>query len=194
MKVCSNNRESLALLTLHDLEPMREHELRAHLESCEGCRSYFQQISNVTQTLDSIELNPQIDASERFHRKLVSRLKAEEPKPFSALFLGYFQNIRWNLGGASALLGVAVLAIVIALWTNKTPINYQPPTPKVSVLPAKPVKPSHIALEPSMSNYQMVANRSPEQLDQLLTVQAHQSGSGDAVYTASSTRVGNLLD
>src|SRR5205823_5908678 len=56
MKPCSNKRKLVALLAADALNANEERELRDHLETCEGCRTYLQEISNVTQKLGSVEI------------------------------------------------------------------------------------------------------------------------------------------
>ena len=75
----------------------------------------------------------------------------------------------------------ALALVLMALW--------------VSQIPPRPTKPSSVAkqtlaegektlkdVEPSASNYQLVASRSLEQLDELLTRQANQAGNQDVIY------------
>jgi len=48
MKPCAQNRKLIVWLSLNVLDASQARQLRAHLETCEGCRRYLAEISNVT--------------------------------------------------------------------------------------------------------------------------------------------------
>jgi Putative zinc-finger len=68
----------MAWLALGELNARTAAALRAHIETCDGCRRYLAEISTVTERLAAAEMTPDIQASESFHRRLVTRLKTPE--------------------------------------------------------------------------------------------------------------------
>jgi len=183
MKPCSNNRKPLALLAVDALSVSEEHELRAHLQTCESCRAYLQEISNVTQKLGAVELGSEIQTSEAFHQRVVRSLRAEETAAASSLLTQLRAALsNWRvalpLAGATALLVVGFL-----FFTRPSPV------PNVAKVSPPNVK---TELDPTISNYQMIANRSLEKFDELLNRQATRNPSAGPIYTASmlSTRDG----
>src|SRR5690349_11877876 len=102
MKPCSNNRKPLALLAVDALSVSEEHELRAHLQTCESCRAYLQEISNVTQKLRAVELGSEIQTSEAFHQRVVRSLMAHESASVLAQLRAALSNWRVALPLAGA--------------------------------------------------------------------------------------------
>ena len=90
MKPCAQNRKLIAWLASNALEAQQARQLQAHLETCEGCRRYLAEISNVTERLAATESNPDIQASEVFHRKLAGRLRAAKPDSVGEILAAYF--------------------------------------------------------------------------------------------------------
>src|SRR5882762_6407815 len=85
MKPCSHNRKRLALLAIDALNANDQRELRAHVQACERCRTYLQEISNVTQKLGAVELRSEIQTSEAFHQRVVRSLRAQEAASTTSL-------------------------------------------------------------------------------------------------------------
>ena len=75
MKPCSRNRKLIAWLALGELDVRREADLRSHIQTCDECRRYQQEISNLRDTLTTAQPMPDFEASESFHRRLVARLR-----------------------------------------------------------------------------------------------------------------------
>ena len=96
MKPCSNNRKLIAWLAVDDLDVHEERKLRSHLETCEGCRRYLDEISFVTQTLAATKPNPDIQTSESFHRKVVDSLRAEQSWSFLEIVAAQVRSVSLN--------------------------------------------------------------------------------------------------
>jgi len=73
MKPCSNNRKPIAWLAIGALDARQERALRAHLETCEGCRSYLEEISTITQKLATTEVRSDIQTSNPFTEESSAR-------------------------------------------------------------------------------------------------------------------------
>src|SRR6266511_2156666 len=119
MKPCSTHRKLIAWLALDALEVQEARDLRAHLETCEGCRRYFEQISNVTERLTAAEAKPAIRTSESFHQRLVCRLRAEQPGSFSAAMVARLRAVLLNWRVVLPVMGAT--AVVIAVFSRFEP-------------------------------------------------------------------------
>ena len=83
MKACSKNRKLLAWLALGELDARRAGELRAHIQTCDGCRYYLEEVSAVTDRLATVDMTADMQASESFHGRLVTSLRACLKTPFT---------------------------------------------------------------------------------------------------------------
>lgn len=186
MKPCAKNHKLIALLALDELGREPASELRAHLEVCEGCRRYYGEISSVTDKLSTLETTD-IRTSAAFHRRVVSALKAQRPVREESLFLRFLLSLRnrpvaWAISGAIAVL---IAALVIFSPAPRAPA----PGPVIANI----VPPGGFSadLAPTIANYQMVANRSLDKLDDLLTRQGNLNPPPAPIYTASDFALPN---
>ena len=186
MKPCSRNRKPLAWLALGELDARRAGELRAHVETCDGCRRYLAEISSVTEGLSAAGVPPDMQASEVFHRRVMTKLRAEQSCPIWQTLLARFD---WRL----ALPAVGAIAVVIVLFSH---LARQPslPQPAPTVVQAAPSP--HIAtdLSPTIANYQRIASRSLDDFDELLTRQSKRDPSPTPNYTASLFALAHVSD
>ena len=170
MKSCSENRNRIACMTLNTLDPREERELRAHIESCDRCRSYLSEISSVTEMLWATESRTDIRASESFHRRVTGAVRAEQSRSWwnaaGALLRGAALN--WRV--ALPALGAAMVMIAVTVHFGRRPGVPVPHSPGVQTVLTTNA-PDDLA--PTIANYQWVANQSLDQLDQLLTRQAN---------------------
>jgi len=187
MKPCVQNRKLIVWLTLNTLDARQTRHLRAHLETCEGCRRYLAEISNVTERLAEQE-NLDIRASESFHRKVAGRLQSAKPDSIGEILSAYF--CRTLLNWRVALPAVAALVLVCVTVT----ILRQPP--KIVLTPRPGIKTASVSSAdsdpaPTIANYQRVANQSLAKLDALLTRQGNRPLPPMPIYTASSFGLAN---
>jgi len=181
MKPCTRHRKQLAWLAAGNLESATARDLHLHLESCPGCRSYLAELSKVTGNLFQPASAPTVEASERFHRRVLAALEKERAgqRPVS--------RIAWR----PILLRVALpaFAVVMALAILAVIYFHPTPQPRAESAPQALTRPSVIAseLQPTIANYQSVANRSLDELDELVTRQARHYPSQPAL--SSSTMV-----
>ena len=182
MRPCSRNRKPLAWLALGELDARRAAGLHAHMETCDGCRRYLAEISAVTEELAAAEKTPGIQASEAFHRRLVTRLRAEQSGSVWQTLAAPFLAVRLNWRVALPVVGAAALVIVLLS------IPVRPPAAPPPVLTgAQAVLPAGIKsdLPPTIANYRRIATRSLDELDELLTMQGKRNPSPTPIYTAS---------
>ena len=183
MKPCSKNRKLIAWLALDALEARKAAALRDHLALCEGCRRYWEEISNVAEGLASAAPDSKLEASEYFHHRVAEKLQAVESSSILETLAGWLggRRLNWRV----ALAGMAALGI--ALFAMVAPHNHSslppPATPTAQVASASS---SESDLAPSIANYQMIANQSLEKLSELLTRQGNKSLPPTPLYTASS--------
>ena len=189
MKPCTKNRKLLVWLALDELEARKAEELRAHIKTCEGCRGYLQEISTVTERLAAAEMLPVIEASESFHQRLVSRL--EQPTSLWEHLVAQFAATRLNWRVALPALGAAALVIAtLSILVRQPALSPPAPTGVQAVL--TPARKSDLV--PTIANYQSVANRSLDELDDLLTRQANRNPAPAPIYTASMFALANATD
>ena len=188
MKPCSKNRKLIAWLAVDALDAQEAAALRNHLARCEGCRRYWEEISNVTERLASAAPDSNLEASEVFHHQVAEELQAVESssvlKNLAAWLRGSMRN--WRVAvPAVAVLVIALLAMVAPRHPPAASLPAPPPVPVVSA----PSSGSDLA--PTIANYQMVANQSLEKLSELLTRQGNKRLPPAPVYTISSLEVVN---
>ena len=191
MKPCSKNRKFIAWLAVGALEARQAQDLRAHLECCAGCRRYLEEISCVTERLAAAEVGPDLQASESFHRRVVGALRAETSESIRDTLAARLRGtlLAWRV--AVPVIGAA--AVVIALWMDWVwrPGLAPHPQPKVQIVRLPDATRD---LPPTVANYQRVANRSLEELDELLTRQGNRNLSSARLYTASDLARANGSD
>ena len=189
MKPCSKNRKLLAWLALGELDARRAGELRAHIQTCDGCHAYLEEMSSVTERLAAAETKPEIQASESFHKRLGARL--ERPaSPWERLVAQFAaKRLTWRM----ALPALSAAALVVAtLWILvRQPAASLPVAVGVQAVLAPAPKSDP---PPTIANYQSVANRSLDELDELLTRQANRNPSRAPIYTASMFALANTSD
>ena len=188
MKPCLRNRKRIAWLVLDALDGPKAAALRAHLAGCEGCRTYWEEISKVTHGLASAQPDSSLQASESFHHGVAARLRAvgfSSPLEDLSGWLGG-QMLNWRV----AVPGVAVLVIALLAVV----------APRYHLSPSKPSWPGaefvsatnpETAPAPTIANYQLLAAQSLEKLSELLDRQGNQPLPPAPLYTASGVQAAN---
>jgi len=191
MKPCSNNRKLIAWLAMEALDDRQTRDLRAHLEACEGCRRYLAEISNAVQKLGAAEARLDIQASKAFHRKVLGALRAEETGSAWAILVARLRATPLNWRVALPTIGATAVAIIaLSIVARRPGVPVPAPTGTQAVLTPN----AKSNLDPTISNYHTVANRSLEQLDELLIRQGNRNPSPTPLYTASSLSRANAPD
>jgi hypothetical protein len=190
MKSCSKNRKLIAWLALDALDACQADKLRAHMKTCGPCRRYLAELAAVKNKLSAAEVIPDAEASESFHRRLVARLEAEQPASLWDMLAGQLAAMRLTWRVALSAGAVAALIIGASIVLVRQPEVARPP--QLGVETPRPLPPER-DLSPTASNYQQAANRSLEELDELLTAQARKPRSPAPIYTASILAAGDAL-
>jgi anti-sigma factor RsiW len=182
MKPCDRNRKLIAWLAIHALDARQARRLRVHLETCDGCRRYLAEISQVTEKLANAETSGDALASERFHRQVAQKLQTAKANLFRETLAGYW--IRMNFGWRVAL-PVAATAVLIgailAAWPRSGRV-----VPR-SVAPQAALTLGAIRnLAPTLANYEQATDQSLDKLDALLTQQSKRSLPDMPRYTVST--------
>jgi hypothetical protein len=190
MKPCPRNRERIALLAMDALESRNEAELRAHIESCAGCRCYFEELSSVAGKLREAEPESRGQPSASFHRNLMGALAGAKRESVGEAILSRIWEI-WNW--RIALPAAAATALVICGWLVIGPrANVPAPAPLAYRVVATPAVKTD--LEPTLSNYEMAVHQSMDKLDELLTEQGNRNPEPSPIYTAARLPSANIAE
>ena len=182
MNACKKNRKLITWLVLEALDARSEEKLRVHLQGCEGCQVYFEEVSALTQQLAKKEARTNVKASEPFHQAVLSSLRAQKAEASPVRFAAQFRWSLLNWRVALPMLGAAVVTVFV-LFTSLRPTN---PPALTSARRLAPQPEPGTDLVPTISNYQMVAKRSFDKLDELLTEQGGKSLPQTPLYRAST--------
>lgn len=115
MKPCKQQKAAIALRATGDLSPEASSTLGLHLEKCEGCRSYANELSRICATHRSaLDLQPPaVHADDGFHRRLQQRIEFERTRVWSMdLGLGVILRQLLRPGVAVGLACVLVFFLV----------------------------------------------------------------------------------
>ncbi len=182
MKPCRKNRKRIAWLVLGALDARREQELHAHLDHCDGCRGYLNEISRVSETLRTTEPGADLQATEVFHRRVVRALRVEASRSLVGSALRRLRGFLLEWRVALPALGVMVAALIVVSGLVR-----HPALPRGASTPilANAGPERHLGGAPTLASYQAAVNRSPDELDELLTQQATRNPPAAPIYTAS---------
>ena len=182
MKPCSRNRKRIAWLAVDALDAGEAAAICQHLANCEGCRSYWEEISTVTAQVAAASPDSTLEASAAFHRRVAERLQAGDPSSALEELVTWLRSTM--LGWRVALPAMAVLvmaAFVFAVVQHRRLISPAAPVVEVPLVPA-----SETDQAPTLANYEAAANQSLDKLDELLTKQGSQRLPPAPVLTAWS--------
>lgn len=188
MKPCASNRKFIVWQTLNALDAQQTRQLRAHLETCEGCRRYLAEISNVTEGLETVEMNPDIQTSESFHRSVAHKLRAAKPDSFGEILAAYIQSgtLNWRVA-VPVVAALAFIGVLLATWPQPQKVAaHRPAAPSVILASGSDNDPA-----PTIANYQRIADQSLEKFDALLTRQSKRALPVLPSYTASTLSLAN---
>jgi hypothetical protein len=173
---------------MNALDARQARQLQAHLETCEGCRRYLAEISNMTERLAAAEATPDIQASENFHRKVAGRLRAARPDSIGEILAAYFRGtlLNWRVA-LPAIAALVLVCVTVAIW--RQPAKVSPPPQ--AVIQTAPASDADTDLSPTIANYQRVASQSLAKLDVLLTRQGNRALPSMPIYTASTLALAN---
>ena len=171
MKPCSKYRKPIGLLAIRGLDAGEEKRVHAHLKICGQCRGYYEEMSNLSRRLETVELRSEIEASESFQKSLLRRLQADSERPVWSWLTAWnsISLFNWRVAlptVAASLLLVAVLPILL-----RRP-KVVPPTTSGVPVQSLGAGPEDL---PTIGAYQLIANRSPEDLDEFMVKQCNRN-------------------
>jgi anti-sigma factor RsiW len=181
MNVCRRKRKEIVLLAVNAMAGEPARELRSHLESCPGCRQYLAEISNVSERIRGAEVENGTEASPAFHRKVVAALRGQKARPETLATTVQALLSRWRVSVPVSLVLLAAAAVLMLRSGKHQPSSSMPDDRSVGAAVSSGAAKD---VEPTISNYSAVANRSLEQFDELLTQQANKHFARYPVYTA----------
>lgn len=182
MKPCLRHKKNLALLAAGVLESAKRMDLEQHLQTCAGCRQYWQEIRRVCAEHAAVaEAAPAVEESGKLYFHVARRIQPREQ------FRPWLPAGRWRVAMAAVVVGM--MAITLNLLRYET----QPPKPSAS----KPVK-AEVAPLPELPQnfltYRVAADKSLENLDALLARQAAQTAGASNLITAAVREEAGLTD
>ena len=190
MKPCNKNRKRVAWLALGVLGPQEEEQVRAHLQSCSGCRDYFQELSAVSEHLRNARVETAVESTDRFHRRVLGALQDSSSASSGPLQVrpDFWGRLRWRI--AWPALGAAAVLLMLVTLLHPGAI----PPARDAHRPVASRGGPRLDLEPTIQNYQLAASRSMDKLDELLNLQAGRNLPSTPVYRASALSVPGSSD
>ena len=184
MKPCNQNRKLIVWLAANALDARQTQQLQSHLKTCEGCRRYLAEISNVTEKLLAAETNPILQVSERFHRQVAQKIRSAKPESLAEMLAAYFRGngFPWRVALPAIAVLVLVIGVSVATWP-RAPKSISPPPASQRIAMASGAAKD---LAPTLANYQEAAHQSFDKLDALLTQQSRRAPPDMPIYTAST--------
>jgi len=176
MKPCPQHQQTIAWLAVDALDSESARSLRVHLDTCPGCRGYFDELSKVAGNLKAAEIPSDVQVTAGFHSKLMRRLEAEAPASIWERLAAQVQS-NWRLALPAA---AAAVVLIVLFRSPNSPVNPAPP----AFTPVAVNSPPPVDLAPTVANYQRVASRSIDEFNDLLTRQGRQNLPAAPVYTA----------
>lgn len=166
MKPCRANRKRIVLLAVDGLEAEAAQKLREHLRACPGCRQYRAEIAEACcDQIRAAQLLPHVEAGDRFHRRLESRIAGTAATPAVLHWAGLWSSY---LNGWKVALPAAALVVVgLVLFRPGQPTHPKQSIPVASHSSAVTMTPADSP--PSLGRYRSALSRSFEELDASLT-------------------------
>ena len=131
MKPCSKNRKLIAWLALDALDAREAAALRDHLARCEGCRRYWEEISNVTERLASAAPDSNLEASEVFHHRVAEELQAVGSSSVLENLAAWLRGSKLNWRVALPAIAVLVIALLAMVAPRHPPALSLPAPPEI---------------------------------------------------------------
>jgi anti-sigma factor RsiW len=185
MNPCRSNRKAIVLLAAGELDPEQAEQLRVHANSCPACARHLREMSAVSEALQTSAVEPGLEVSGALHSNVLRALRSPEPATPWSWFRQLTSTEKWGLAAVCLAVGLTVLS---AMFVR---ISHVPPRYTVKNTAAGQ---TDLELAPTLSNYQIVASRSLEKFDELLTRQANRGLPSASLYTPASAPRGNGWD
>jgi anti-sigma factor RsiW len=186
MKPCLRNRKRIALLALEALDAAHERDLRTHLENCPACHAYWQEMSALSGKLSSAQRPVPLEASERFHQRVVRAVRVDRPSAMNPLFPRW-TSFAWRV--ALPVVGIGAVMVGALFLSIRHPEDLRRSTAAPHSTAA-----TQVDLEPSVANYQMMANESLDRLDELLTRQGNRNPPPSPRDTGPASAAANIWE
>ncbi len=205
MNACRKNRQAIVGLVTHSLDASQSAELVKHLQQCETCRQYHEEMLSVAQTLERVRPLVEPAAGEPAMVRSVAAESIDAPLPSSAPSqLGCPTSVRHAfrsdpafihllLSWRVALPAFCALVLAIVMFAVLRPRPEPPALPVASTRPAQATDPA-LELAPTLGAYRAIANQSLDDLDLVLTAQASHIPRPPPLFTATTLALARLGD
>jgi hypothetical protein len=139
----------------------------------------------VSDALRTAATEPDLEASSSFHSSVLRELRSGGQASAWSWFEQLTSTEKWGLAAAALAVGLVVLSAIFVKPSH---------TPPGDIANNNMARHAEPELAPTLSNYQIVANRSLEEFDGLVTRQANRGLPRVRLYTPASVRAGNGWD
>lgn len=181
MKPCGRNRKRIAALALGELRADEARELRRHFEMCEGCRRAFEELVGIGDELAAAAPGTEVLVSAGFHHRLMRELRKEPAPSLFGFWADQLQSGRLALAFGLVLAGAIVFWVVQERGSAPDRSTASDRAQPASAQVRQPELPA-----PTIANYRHAAERSLDDLDDLLTQQALHSAPATPLYSAAT--------
>ena len=193
MKSCSKNRKQIVAMVTGTLPEEEVQYLHTHFQSCPGCFSYWQEMSQLTRRLNAIDDRlPDAQPASSFHSALAHRIDSlRKPTGFANIIeIAQSWWINNRLAHAAILLVVSTTLVFLIFRSRPVDIRHHTPAPEIVGISGNPVKTDSSV---SLAGYHQVAESSLDALDELLSRQARNLATAESlrVLTISKTDLAN---
>lgn len=166
MNPCPHHRETVALLACGALAAGDAAELDRHLPVCAGCRDYLRQLTAVCDKhARAAQELPEATVSMRLHGRIAAAISIAKDR-------GRPESDSIGVPGWRRLASASVVILVLLagwFWVRQSAM----PSRLVSAPVGPPLeRPTSSAESIPLITYRLALNRSPEELDELLTREA----------------------
>lgn len=184
MNPCAKNKRRIAWMASGVLDEIEAQTLRQHLETCPGCRSYWQSMSEISERLVKASGSPQAEPAKSFHGRVAHKIQQLER---ATPFLSWMSAVQRLLPPRrlAAVSAVVMIGTATLIWFQNSRRDKQPSLPRKQIITVHLTSPP-AAPPPTLALYRRAAETSFETLDALLTREAARNASVFETFTVSS--------
>jgi hypothetical protein len=189
MKPCSRNKRRITWLVAGALDNQQVQHLQLHLESCPGCRQYFQEISGIFQRrAGSIRPPRLVQGGNSFRCGLDDRILASEDHSALTYWREKLREWRrpWSLTAAVICAASAILLAV----SYTSPSHHELVSPQIASPKQNTSTPPLIDdSDPTICNYLLAVNKSFDAFNALLAEEGERRATATDRYSSPEAKM-----